>query len=250
MPAEIKVKSLEKAFQILECFSAQEPELGITEISKQLGLYKSNVFNILTTLETLGYIEKNNSNNKYTLGKRIIQLSHTAITYYGYKGEIRRCLKEISQEFEEIAYYGVPDGSHVIYIEGTYPDSSLNTNMIQGVVAPLTCTGIGKAILAFLPAERIEQVLAEPMQHCTDATITDPAEMRLHLEQVRRQGYSIDNMEHEYGVKCVGMPVFNRHRELVGAVSVTGPSLRFTDERIQKIVQVLRVKTRAIGESM
>lgn len=250
MAAEVKVKSLEKAFQILECFSPQEPELGITEISKQLGLYKSNVFNILSTLESLGYIEKNGTTNKYALGKRIIKLSHTAITYYGYKGEIRRCLKEISQEFEEIAYYGVPDGSNVIYIEGAYPDSSLNTNMIQGVTAPLVCTGIGKAMLAFMDKAVVDRILSRPLARFTDTTITDPDEMRLHLETIHRQGYSIDNMEHEYGVKCVGMPVFNRHRELVGAVSVTGPSLRFTDERMQSIVQVLKGKVRAIGDSM
>ncbi|QQO07899.1 IclR family transcriptional regulator [Breznakiella homolactica] len=250
MDNEPKLKSLEKTFKILECFTSEEPGLGITEISHRLGLYKSNVHNILTTLERMGYIEQDSETSKYYLGRKFIKISHAAMSAAGFNSRVRQYLREISAMVEETVYYGVPDGHSVIYLDGAYPDASRNTNIITGITAPLVCTGIGKAILAFKDDAFIEAVLADPLERFTDNTITDPAVLRENLAQTKARGYSIDDMEHEYGIKCVGVPVLNRFKEVMAGISVTGPSLRFGEERILEIAGILKKKVTALASEV
>lgn len=247
MANEAKLKSLEKTFKILECFTNKQPELGITEISNRLGLYKSNVHSILTTLEGLGYVEQNKATNKYYLGRNFIRLSRVAISAFTHNGSVHRTLKEISDKLDETVYYGVPEGNHVIYLEGAYPDTARSTNLIQGVTAPLVCTGIGKAILAYSPEAMVNQVLSEPLEKYTEYTLVSQAALREDLVQTRLRGYSVDNMEHEYGVKCVGVPVLNQYNEAIAAISVTGPSLRLEEARIPQIAALLKEKAKSIA---
>lgn len=240
---DVKVKSLEKSLKVLECFSVEEPELGITEISQRLGLYKSNVHNIVSTFESCGYLEQNLQTGKYRLGHNIMKLSHVVSTSMGFHSVVRRCIDELSNDIDEIVYFGIPDKENVMYIEGAFPEKYYNIRTIQGLTAPMVCTSIGKAMLAFMNEEFIDKVLEKPLKKFTDYTVTDPKEMKEQLLQTKLRGYSTDNMEHEYGIKCVGVPVFNQAGELVGALSTTGPSLRFSEE--QSLIYVKKLKEKA-----
>lgn len=247
---DIKVKSLEKAIKILECFSTKEPELGITEISHRLDLNKSNVHNIISTFEKMGYLYKNNDTARYRLGLKIMHLSHVLTTTMPFQNIVHRCLTELSAEIDEIVYFGILDGKNVMYLDGAFPDKLYNTRWVQGMTAPLICTGIGKAMLAFMDDEFVESLLVESLVKYTNYTIIDPEAMREELRITRARGYSIDNMEHEYGVKCVGVPVFNQSGKLVGAMSTTGPSLRFNEEQISIFATMLKEKAEIIGRSV
>lgn len=247
---EVKVKSLEKSIKILECFSIKEPELGITEISHLLGLNKSNVHNIISTLEKLGYIEKNGETGKYRLGLKIMNLSHVLTATMPFQNIVHRCISELSAQIDEIVYFGIPHGKNVMYLDGAFPAKLYNTRWVQGMTAPMVCTGIGKAMLAYMDDEFVESLLTEPLVKYTDYTITDPEALREELKITRIRGYSIDNMEHEYGVKCVGVPVFNQSGKLVGAMSTTGPSLRFSDDQIPAFAAMLKEKAEIIGRSI
>lgn len=247
---DVKVKSLEKALRILECFTVKEPELGITEISVKLGLNKSNVHNIISTFEKMGYIDKKKENDKYRLGLKIMHLSHVLSTTMPFHNIVHRCLKELSTKIEEIVYFGIPSDGNVVYLDGSFPENMYNTRWVQGMSAPLVCTGIGKAMLAHMDEEFVESLLAKPLARYTDYTITDPDKLKEELELTRKRGYSIDNMEHEYGVKCVGVPVLNEFGGLVGALSTTGPSLRFDDEQTKYFASLLKEKAIIIGRSV
>lgn len=243
---KIKVKSLKKALDILECFSLEELELGITEISKKLDICKSNVHNIISTLQACGYIEQNTDNGKYRLGLKIIKLSHISARTIGFQNIVHKCVDELTKSIGEIVYFGIPDGENVMYMEGGFPEKIYDIRWIQGLTAPLVCTSIGKAMLAFLNDELIETILKKPLTKFTDYTILDPKRIREQLTDIRKYGYSIDNMEHEYGIKCVGVPVFNKNNELIGALSATGPSLRFDDIHIEIFVNMLKEKAEVI----
>lgn len=247
---EAKVKSLEKALKILECFSIRKAELGITEISNMLDLNKSNVHNIISTFEHMGYIEKNLDNDKYRLGLKIMHLSHVLSTTMPFHNVVNRCLKELSAQIDEIVYFGIPNGNQVMYLDGVFPEKAFNTRWVQGMTAPLVCTGIGKAMLAYMDTEFVESILAKQLESYTDYTITDPEKIRQELALTRQRGYSIDNMEHEYGVRCVGVPVFGRDGRLMGALSTTGPSLRFEGEYSEQFAQLLKQKATYIGLNM
>lgn len=248
MAEEIKVKSLYKALRILECFNLHTPELGITEISEQLGLYKSNVHNIVDTFVKAGYLEQNPENEKYRLGMKILELGNVISSNMNIRKLMLPYMQELADYTNETVYLGMPNEEEVIYLDSSSPKNQLSTRSMLGVKAPLYCTGIGKAMLAFLPGEVTESLLAKGLHKHTDQTITEPAALQAELMAIRSRGYSIDNMEHEYGIKCVGMPILNKKRQLVAGISVSGPSLRFDDDKIRVYALKLGEIVRAIEE--
>lgn len=125
-----------------------------------------------------------------------------------------------------------------MYLDGVFPEKIYNTRWVQGMTAPLVCTGIGKAMLAFM------------LVKCTENTITDPEALREELMLTRERGYSIDNMEHEYGIKCVGVPEFDQSGKPVGAMSTAGSSLRFSEEQIPVFAEMLKEKAEIIKRSI
>ena len=247
---ESKVKSLDKALRILSSFSLAEPEQGITELSRRFDLYKSNVHSIVSTLEHNGFLEKNEVTGKYRLGLSIMRLAHVVGSTMGFHSVIQNCVNELAEAVEEIVYFGIPYGAEVMYLEGAFPKRIYQARRIAGMTAPLACTGIGKAILAFSGERAIEAVLSRPLERFTDYTITDPETLRADLELTRKRGYSTDNMEHEYGIKCVAVPVFDVNGELLGALSTTGPSLRFSEAQIVAFAEMLKAKADQIRRSL
>ena len=246
MDIEVKVKSLKKALDILDCFTLERPELGITELSTLLSLNKSNVHNIVSTFEACGYLEQNPESEKYRLSLKILQLAHIASRNMSFQSIVHKAVNELAEAFDEIVYFGIPDGENVMYMDGGFPEKVYNVRWVQGMTAPLVCTSIGKAILAYMPEEFICRVLEKPLEKFTDYTITDPEKIHAQLRHIKECGYSEDRMEHEYGIKCVGVPVFNNYGKLIGALSTTGPSLRFTDEKMAEYVAALKKKAAEI----
>jgi DNA-binding IclR family transcriptional regulator len=233
MAEEIKVKSLYKALRIMDCFTVQSPELGITEISEHLGLYKSNVHNIVDTFVKAGYLEQNPENEKYRLGIKILELGNVISSNMNIRRTMLPYMQELADYTNETVYLGMPSDSEVIYLDSSSPKNQLSTRSMLGVKAPLYCTGIGKAMLAFMPAETAGAVCAKGLKKYTDQTIAEPEALLAELAAIRSRGYSIDNMEHEYGIKCIGMPILNQKKQVVAGISVSGPSLRFDDDKIR-----------------
>ena len=240
MEQESKVKSLAKAMRVLECFSVKNPELGVTEIAQMLSVQKSTVHNILSTFEELGYVSQNAQTDKYSLGLKMLRFSYIINSHLDYREIFLPYIHRIAQEMNEVCYLGIPYGASVLYLEAAYPSSGANTRSITGETAPMYCTGLGKAMLAFLPEEEREAVIQSPKEKCTDCTILDPGVLRDNLEEVRVNGFAVDNMEHEYGVRCVAVPVFGADNRLVAAISVSGPSPRFDPATVVRAADTLQ----------
>ena len=245
---EIKVKSLQKALTILNCF-VKKSRLGVTEISELLDLNKSNVHNILTTFQAMNYLEQDPESGKYQLGLGILELCQSVGDRFNIRKVMMPYMQEIADETGEVVYLAVPRDDEMVYLEAMHPVESYNMmRVILGEHAKMYCTGIGKAVLAHLPETVVENYITRGLIAFTENTITDPDVLREDLAVTRERGYSVDNMEHEFGVKCVGMPVFNRRGELLAAVSVSGPSLRFSAGRIEDIVRIMRASLKKARE--
>lgn len=249
MDQEVKVKSLVKVFAILECFSSSEPELGVSEIARKLGMLKSTVYNIVATCEALGYLVQNKETGKYYLGVKFLQFSYIINNHMGLRAIFLPYMHQIAEEIHETVYMGIPYENEVLYIECCYPLPQASSRAILGEHAPMYCTGLGKAMLAFLPKPEQEEYAARKLEKFTENTITDRQILLDELETIRCRGYAIDNMEHEYGVTCIGIPVFGNDGRVVAAISVSAPSLRFNDEaikahasRMQEILQPIQNK--------
>lgn len=239
VPDGIKVKSLYKAIQLLFQFPSEDRDLGVTELAERCGLPKSSVHNILSTFEECGIVKRNPNTNKFHLGVKVLELSN----HFYRNNDVRQIMKpymiQIANEVEECVYLAILQDTEIVYVDAAFPDSVTGGRNMTGIKAPAYCTGIGKALLAFEPETTVNKVVEEGFHGFTPYTILDGESLRLELETIRNQGYAIDNMEHEYGVKCVAAPIRNQEGKVVAAYSISGPSPRFGDDRIPKLADLL-----------
>lgn len=244
--AEVKVKSLQKALEILNCFT-KKSSLGVTEISEQLDLNKSNVHNILTTFKAMGYLDQDDESGRYKLGLSVYSLCYSLGQNLSIGSVAAPYLQELADMAGERVYLAIPHEQEIIYVTSAYPKTSIDLmRPIMGEHAQMHCTGLGKAMLAYLPEEKQRAYAARKLEAYTDYTITDGDALLKELREIRQRGYAIDNMEHEFGVKCVAVPVLGRNGQVVAGVSISGPSLRFYDERIQSLAKELQNKIREL----
>lgn len=239
--SEIKVKSLHKALRVLDCFAEKQP-LGITEISEKLGLYKSNVFDIVSTLTAMNYLFKSEESGKYYLGRKFVTLGRGAEEHFSFHNVAAPHLSQLSNEVGEITYLTVPIGYQLYYMDSAKPagNSPYISAVLRNSYDSLNCTGSGKAMLAHMPDEFVEEYLSTPLSRQTEKTITDPDELRKELELIRKRGYSVDDEEYAIGLRCVAMAIVDHNGEVLGAMSASGPSSRFTETRQQQIAEKLK----------
>lgn len=239
VPEHIKVKSLYKAVQLLFYFTEEDRELGITELAEKSGLLKSSIYNMLSTYEECGLVKRNPDTNKYYLGVRVLELSNQFYRNNDVRHVVKPHMREIADRVGETVYLAVVSSTEVIYLDGAFPSSSTGGRNMTGLKAPLYCTGIGKAMLAYGQESLADEVIAEGMFPFTQNTITDGDALKRELAMIRERGYAIDNMEHEYGIKCVAVPIRSSENRVVAAYSISGPSPRFDKARIEELAGML-----------
>lgn len=243
---QIKVKSLYKALQILLYFTEGAEELGVTELAEKSGVLKSTVSNIMSTYEVCGMVERNPKTNKFRLGIKILELSNQFYYNNDIRKVIRPYMEKVAEETRETVYLAVFYGEEIIYLDATFPADSIGNRNMAGVKAPAYCTGIGKALLAYEQDHVIEAIIAKGLTSFTEHTITEPDALKEELAHIRGRGYSVDNMEHEFGVRCVAVPVKSYDGTIRAAISVSGPSLRFQDDRIEELAILLKQAAEAV----
>lgn len=219
----------------------------MTEISEQLDLNKSNVHNILSTFKAMGYLDQDDESGRYKLGLSVYSLCYSLGQNLSIGSVAAPYLQELADMAGERVYLAIPHEQEILYVTSAYPKTSIDLmRPIMGEHAQMHCTGLGKAMLAYLPEEKQRAYAARKLEAYTDYTITDGDALMKELREIRQRGYAIDNMEHEFGVKCVAVPVLGRNGQVVAGVSITGPSLRFYDERIQSLAKELQNKIREL----
>ncbi|SNB48004.1 IclR family transcriptional regulator [Geobacter sp. DSM 9736] len=233
--SEYIIQAVDHALDLLEQFHDDVDELGVTELSKRLKLHKNNVFRLLATLESRNYIEQNKVTENYRLGLKTLELGQTFIKQMGLLRQSRPVLESLVKECNETTYVAILKDFHIVYLDVV--ETALTVRVVPRVGArlPAYCTAAGKIQLAFMTEEELEHYLpVKELKQFTPSTITDRDELKRHLKQVSEQGYAVDNEELDVGVKCVGAPIRDYTRRIVGAVSISGPSMRFSDERMDK----------------
>lgn len=244
--AEIKIKSLQKAIEVLNCFT-EKPNLGVTEISEKLGLYKSNVHNVLSTYCAMGYLDQDEETGLYHLDAGIFRLSRALGMRYKIGKVAQPYMQSLSNNVRENVFLGIPHEDKVLYLEATYPVGC--TGMIRemlGMEAPMYCVGLGKAMMAYLPQKTQEEYASRSLVSYTENTITEKEALLKELRLTRQRGYAFDNMEHEFGVKCVAVPVLNAQGSVVAGISITGRASDIDWKREHEGI-LLKLKECALG---
>ncbi len=246
----IKVKSLYKAITLLDHFDLENPERGIKELAQLTGMLNSSVYNILSTFQVCGIIEKSTTTGKYRLGKKILELSSVMSATDDIKQVVKPLLDALAEETRETVFFGYPAGTDVMYVDASFPRDAHFARSVAGVKAEMYCTSIGKAMLAFMGEELFQQVVDKGFTAYTPYTLTNADALRKDLEETRARGYAIDNMEHEYGIRCVGVPLCNKKGTIFGAISISGPSLRVMDDKLHFFAERLMATAAQITKNL
>lgn len=236
---EPKVKSLLKAMNLLDMFTQPPYEYGVSDLARKFSYPKSTVHNIFSTFTLYGLLKYDEATQKYRLGNKAAEFGNSFRKSNSMLSIMRPYLSQISAELKETVFLATESNNEVLYIDASYSPYVAGGEII-GVRAPLYCTGIGKALLSCMDDETINRILAKPMKPFTPDTKTTPEELWNEINFIRSHGYSVDNMEHEFGVKCVAVPLINEDGHLKGAISVSGPSLRFPETTIKKYAKILK----------
>jgi DNA-binding IclR family transcriptional regulator len=231
--SEPSVQSIDRAIQILRCFE-NGGRLKLSEISNAVGLHKSTTYGIVTTLKNNGLLEKNEETGKYQLGIELCRIA--ASVQMDLRGICNQHIRQLSDSTGETVNLVIPDDADVIYIEKQESNRSVKISTSIGKRLPMYCTGVGKAILAFLPIEEASSILDKTMLvPYTKNTLTSKDAIIRQLEQARERGYALDMEELEYGLVCVAVPLLNNRRRPIAALSCSGPKQRMSTERIDAI---------------
>jgi IclR family KDG regulon transcriptional repressor len=233
------VKSVYRTIKILEAFDSDEG-MTVTEISKRFNYPKSSVHQILNTLTKESVLEKDPLTNRYHLGIKLFILGNKARANLEIRKAAAPLLKKLLAKFDETVHLTVLDNDEVLYLECHKSSKYLRTASFVGYRGPLHCTAVGKALMAFMPQSELERTIrVKGLKRYTKNTITDKKCLIQELKSVVKKGYSVDNIEHEQGVRCVGAPIRNHKGRVFAAISVTWPSQRLPLGRIPKIAQTV-----------
>lgn len=232
--SEYIIQAVSHALDLLEQFHDDVDELGVTELSKRLKLHKNNVFRLLATLESRGYIEQNKATENYRLGLKALELGQTFIKQMGLLRQAKPILEEMVTESNETSYVAIYKDKHIVYLDVVETNLTVRVVSRVGSRLPAYCTASGKVHMAYMTDEELDDLLSgiEFVQH-TSTTITDPEKMRAELEKIREQGYAFDDEELDLGVRCIAAPIRDYTRRIVGAISVSGPTMRVSNARAE-----------------
>lgn len=243
------MKSLTKVTEILDCFSRRQPTLSLAEIAERTGQPKGTTHRLLSALKDAGFVRQDGNRRHYRLGLRLFRLGALMaadLDLLRVGGPHAARLADTSGETAHLCLF---DGTDVVSIDRREMHRTLNeVTVIER--EPPHCTSTGKAILAFLPDDAVERVIAEGLRRFAPNTITDPVRLREDLAAIRVRGYSIDDEERQPGIRCVGAPIRDRRGAVVGSVSATGPAGRFPDSRIPVLAELVVATAGAIGQDL
>ncbi|UOF90262.1 IclR family transcriptional regulator [Fodinisporobacter ferrooxydans] len=248
---EYTVKSVDKACMLMEIISDYEDGVGITELAEKVGMYKSTVHRLLNTLAARGYIEQDPGTGKYKLGYRVLDLGMKLLTGIDLRRESAPFLHKLAMESNEVVHLAVLDHGEIVYIDKVESSNTTRMHSRVGKRVPVHGTGLGKAILAFLPpSEAVAIIDRYGLKPITPYTITDRNQLLDALDETRKLGYALDIEENEIEVCCVAAPIWDYNNKVVAAISVSGPSFRMTHDRLQEMVPFVTQTAYQISERL
>ncbi|MCL7451740.1 MAG: IclR family transcriptional regulator [Anaerolineae bacterium] len=253
------VQSVERAIAILKSFSIDKPERGVGELSRELGLHKSTVSRLMTTLERGGLLSRSPESQRYRLGIDLLGLAAHVAGYMDLREVARPYLRRVADECQESVNLVVLDVSErggqrraqVVNLEQFVPPTRQVKNIGRvGRRMPPHCTAAGKVLLAYLPPEEREQVLPDVLEAFTPHTVTRRDHLQVELARVRQQGSAIVQEELEEGLNAVAAPIHDHTGSVIAAASIAGPAYRLTPQELPQLAAHLGKVAARISHDM
>lgn len=247
----MEIRSVTKAVRLLEALAGDNAPVGVSELGRQLGMDKASVSRMLRTLEQAGFVAQDAASQRFTLGVALIALGQKALKRVDLREAARPSLESLARTTGECAHIAILVANRAFYLDQAMPDRGIGMDAGIGSLAPLHCTALGKSLLAFQDEASRAGILAElDFEVFTRRTITDPAIFANHIAEVRRRGLAHDDEEFSVGVRCIAAPIFRHDGTVSGAIGVSGPSPRVTDDRLAEWEDLVRSEAEAVSRRL
>jgi IclR family KDG regulon transcriptional repressor len=236
---ESRLSSVAAAILVLKAFSEEDAEIGISSLAKRLGQSKSTAHRLATTLLAGGMLEQNPDNGRYRLGVELFALGALVRHRLDVSNQAMPYLRSLRRQTGETVHLAILDNTSIMYLHNLESTQAIRMRSYIGVRKPAFCTAEGLAILAFRPEQVITNVLQENRAARTPKTKTASGDLLRALEQVRAEGYAIDDEESELGMRSIAAPIRDMTGVVVAAVGIGGPTQRLTKKALRGMAVLL-----------
>ena len=229
--------SVKKAFAILNAIASSRQGFGVSELAKKLKMAKSTVHGMTSALEELGAVMRHPRTKKYKLGFTLLEIGRSAYSQIDLKTAARPVTVDLMEKTRTSIFLGILNGDHVTILDIVEARQDLNITAPVGSSIPLFAGAVGKVFLAFMEQEQADRMIqSKKLPRFTDKSISDPQRYRRELEQVREQGYAVDDEEYIMGVRAVASPLMELG-QLQSAIWAVGFKTSLDDERMQALAE-------------
>jgi DNA-binding IclR family transcriptional regulator len=235
------VQSLGRAFAILEEVARNRDGIGLAELSKVVGLHNSTTFHLARTMVSLGYLRQEKDSKRYRIGRPLFALAASALDEIEMVNVATPVLEDLSRDTGESGHFGVRMGDAVVVIARTSGPGAFQLAERVGVVRPVHCTALGKIILASLRPDQLTRFLDRiELKPSTEKSISDLSVLQKEIEEIRRTGIAFDDAEFNPEVRCIAVPVMDFTGQVIGALGISGPIWRMSNQALQAHAKLVR----------
>lgn len=245
-----RLSSVANSLRLIRAFSEDQYEIGISDLAKRLGLAKSTVHRLASTLLDQGMLEQNAGDGKYRLGLALFELGTLVRRKMDFTMEARPFLRTLMEKTGETVHLAILDHDSVLYIITHESKQALRMGSKVGTRAPVHSTAVGKVLLAFQPGEEIARIIARGLPASTPNTIVDVKALQRELELVRTRSYAMDDEESELGLRSIAAPIRNDSGNVIAAISIAGPVHRMTKKMLLGWVRELVAAAGAVSQRL
>ncbi len=244
----VGVQSLGRAFAILEEIARHREGVGLADLSKLVGLHNSTTFHLAKTMVSLGYIRQEKDSKRYRVGGPLFALAASALDEIEMVNVATPALEDLSRETGESSHFAVRMGDAVVVIARTSGPGAFHLTDRVGVLRPAHCTALGKVILASLHQDQLERFLARvELKPSTAHTITESPVLLREIAEIRRSGIAYDDGEFNLEVRCVAVPVKDFTGQIIGALGISGPIWRLSNQVMQSRAKTVQAASNRLS---
>ena len=245
-----QLSSVKNALTILKSFSMAEPKKKVGKLALELGLSKSTVSRILSTLASEGFVEKNPKDNSYQLGLSVLTLGGIVTSHLDVHKEAAPVLNQVVNRTGETAHLAILDGLDTIYIQKKECNHPVRILTHVGRRNPAYCTSSGKVLLAYSDEQAVEEIIEKGLIKYSKNTITDPDQLRKELKMIRKQGYATSKEELTEGTTSIAAPIRDWKGKVISAITVVGPIQRIQDHKVPTFARVVKEAGKEASERL
>jgi DNA-binding IclR family transcriptional regulator len=245
------VPALERALTILEMLAKSKRGLAISEIVRNLQLPKSTAHTILITLERRGYLHRNEQTHRYLFGLKFFSLANMVLSASELRDQAAPMLRSLMGACGLTVHLAILDQRDVVLVDKVDSPGLIKLATWIGKRMDPHCTGVGKALIAYLPESELDLLITEHrLPRHNEETIVSVRKLKAQLTEIRRLGYALDDEEDEVGLRCIGCPVFDGAGKVVAAVSVAGTVSQITAENLSALVDKVKRTASSISQHL